>query len=1298
MNHIFCEFPEKSLARLQKIYQAYEESPKGMLDLVNNTVSHCKGCFDVYLKCCPEWWFERQRLCLNFTPEKIYDWAQLLDNEIFTEYKTCVTLESAYTGFKAIVFLTLEKIKSAQLWSKVKLESITVGKREIGFLLGNKVERGQSWAKAIHDLLAKIPEEYHAGLLDALFELYTADRKSSGDITDLRIDIAKCLDQFWKCHGESLPQQPAMARMVCQDLIKNRQVELAYNNAFIAKFKVLDLNKLFAAVTKFNQNTFGMLVKSIQHVAMTSHLANGALEYLEMHPQFQCTRNDMDMSLLLRRLVQHITRNPYCLTDTMSVRLSKIDFRGLGNNAQWLPYISLFFNIRIGKTAISTAKASLLQQIIEGVEVDFAAYKQDVVADFIRDVKSFTSDRSSTESIAERLSLSLRLNCANACMFLMEFEATNAIARNVIHNLVLEDGGLVELLQIINGIDPALVSLVSHQASKSINRISLIATIKSWMAGQSGNAVAKKPNLTPRVPKVIIKKSNPPGLVPPSYGANKGPQPDVKEAAKSEQNFVQLKRRVAEIMQCNQDREVIIFDRGVAKDGPSPVKDIPHRSKPPVLIDDSDQDEDVVIQKEYVPAAKETPSTKATEPDDTGSSMASIISKRSNAIFLGEKSPAAKDSSDVADDGFFDYVLSPFKPYPDVVRDSIPSTFNSYGEYFEIFSSLQMSETLCAIKAAISENQRVDSCRIQCLNKTFRVVVKQSQLEMHDLVYFTRDRADALRSLNGENMEGFFGVVSSVSSGRSATLPGDLAEIRLPSNFRLPTGWKVEPNEVIFYRFCGNTVTYYREYVALRSIKSSSLLKYILRPSFIRDSYKGDTDWDTKRLCYVNKSSQLSYSGPSDGVSADDKVREYLTLRCKLNASQMEAVCKACYARECFSLIQGPPGTGKTTTIISLIATFLLVGATTFTDNKSISFTEGCVSPLRILVCAPSNTAVDVIVEKLAKGLTGFYGEVVPVKFVRLGVCTNPIASKYTIDYLANQSEKSRPRHSLLLEASVVCATLSSSVSDFVTLKRFDLVIIDEACQATEIGTLVPLRFNPSKVILIGDPCQLPPTVFSQKGYLYSSLFERLVCHQPAVMLTEQYRMHPAISNITSALFYNGQLRTANQTADERLTQKYSFSPLNFIDTSKGKEKLTRLKSYANLAECDACKRICQQLFWRYGQRLKIVVLTPYKGQVEMLKGDDIYSKLGVEINTIDGFQGQECDVLILSTVREHRLGFTADSRRINVAITRSKECLIVLGNKKCLLGNEMWWKILKSLEGTRKYTLGSLNDFLQRL
>ncbi|CAN6478121.1 unnamed protein product [Victoria cruziana] len=279
-------------------------------------------------------------------------------------------------------------------------------------------------------------------------------------------------------------------------------------------------------------------------------------------------------------------------------------------------------------------------------------------------------------------------------------------------------------------------------------------------------------------------------------------------------------------------------------------------------------------------------------------------------------------------------------------------------------------------------------------------------------------------------------------------------------------------------------------------------------------------------------------------------------------------------------------------------------------------------------------------------------------------------------------------------EAEIVFTTVSSSGRKLFSrlTHGFDMVVIDEAAQASEVAVLPPLSLGAARCVLVGDPQQLPATVISKAAgtLLYSrSLFERFQqAGCPTMLLSVQYRMHPQIRDFPSRYFYQGRLTDSDSVAnmaDEMYYKDPLLKPYVFFDITYGRESHRGGSvSYQNIHEAQFALRLYEHLQKTLkslsGSKATVGIITPYKLQLKCLQrefeevlkseeGKDLY------INTVDAFQGQERDVIIMSCVRasNHGVGFVADIRRMNVALTRARRALWVMGNANALMQSDDW-------------------------
>ena len=267
--------------------------------------------------------------------------------------------------------------------------------------------------------------------------------------------------------------------------------------------------------------------------------------------------------------------------------------------------------------------------------------------------------------------------------------------------------------------------------------------------------------------------------------------------------------------------------------------------------------------------------------------------------------------------------------------------------------------------------------------------------------------------------------------------------------------------------------------------------------------------------------------------------------------------------------------------------------------------------------------------------------------------------------------------------ASIIACTLCMCGSKLLSEMGIKAVVIDEASQANEADTLIPLRSAVENLTLIGDPTQLTSLVRSPAAR--AILFHRSTMARlyeggfPTMLLDTQYRMHPKIASVPSALFYDGRLKTAESTT---LKLRRHKKPVRLIDVRGAETHCKRTKSLMNKSESVAVHRLVKSLCPSLAaeaaaDQKRVVVITPYQGHKQLLE-----SMLGglCEVHTIDAFQGHEADIVVLSLVRSSSdsgkntgVGFMSDRNRINVAITRAKERLYIVCDKALFLEDPTW-------------------------
>ena len=430
--------------------------------------------------------------------------------------------------------------------------------------------------------------------------------------------------------------------------------------------------------------------------------------------------------------------------------------------------------------------------------------------------------------------------------------------------------------------------------------------------------------------------------------------------------------------------------------------------------------------------------------------------------------------------------------------------------------------------------------------------------------------------------------------------------------------------------------------------------------------------WE-KNLHNLNENGKraLKFKSNSIATRTDNKNKKVDFVNKSLDKYQKRAVERAITSND-FFLIHGPFGTGKTTTIIELILQEVKL------DHK-------------ILVTGESNTAIDNILEKLKRHEN-------KINFTRVGTWNKIRYSlrKYALDYKIkdflddkiNNDKKQEIEEKILKDSDIILTTNSSAMARSLSDIQFNIAIIDEASQATIPSVLIPIN-KADKFVLIGDHKQLPPVVLNNKAkYLKKSLFEELITkykHQSQELLI-QYRMNEILMKFPNEKFYENKLICSKKSKNyylDKVIEKYdSTSPLIFIDTSKhknNKETPSRSHSYTNDLEIGLILEIINMYLGKGIPPKDIGVIAPYAKQVMLIK-----EKTEVAVKSVDGFQGGEKDIIIISLVRSNDnkdIGFLKDLQRLNVSLTRAKKKLIIIGNRETFESDDAYNELLEFCE-----------------
>ena len=440
-----------------------------------------------------------------------------------------------------------------------------------------------------------------------------------------------------------------------------------------------------------------------------------------------------------------------------------------------------------------------------------------------------------------------------------------------------------------------------------------------------------------------------------------------------------------------------------------------------------------------------------------------------------------------------------------------------------------------------------------------------------------------------------------------------------------------------------------------------------------------------------------------------------------LNASQEKAVNQVLCAKE-VAVVHGPPGTGKTTTLVEAVY------ETLHRENQ-------------VMVSAQSNTAVDWIAEKLVdRGIpvlrignpTRVNDKMLAFTYERRFEAHSDYPELWQIrktiremtgrlrksgredrERLHNQLTKLRVRATgleiridteLFTEARVIACTLVGAASRVLERKRFSSLFIDEAAQAIEAACWIAIS-RADRVILAGDHCQLPPTIKcieAARGGLGRTLLEKVVLHKPETvsLLKIQYRMHEDIMRFPSRWFYHDELEAAPEVKDRGILD--FDTPVSWIDTSEldlQEKAVAEGTGRLNTGEAELLVRELKNYMERIGIRrileehIDFGVISPYRAQVHylrhLLKKEPFFRPCRrlITVHTVDGFQGQERDVIMISLVRANekgQIGFLRDLRRMNVAITRARMKLLILGEAVTLTRHPFYRELYEYIGGLR--------------
>lgn len=620
--------------------------------------------------------------------------------------------------------------------------------------------------------------------------------------------------------------------------------------------------------------------------------------------------------------------------------------------------------------------------------------------------------------------------------------------------------------------------------------------------------------------------------------------------------------------------------------------------------------------------------------------------------------------------------------YGNVPLVKVPLHFDNYNTYHSVIWPLLMLELWQFVYQTTfnkeeqrtpvivdMEHERVTDCinSFDCVYKMPTKDVGMMPIKQDDLCLLE------LRLKDVDNVYGLtcFGHIKSVTrphSGNSIHFTVVTKKLDKPIMLRQ-----------VVLKVIANISCFLRHFKTLKSLKYSPLCQYVLDPV------------------------KLSSLTPIQSRS----VRFTPSLNAIQKRIASEASELALDKKPGFYLIKGPPGTGKSSVIVSTVLEILYKA-----KGQGIS--------PHLLITAPSNAAIDALILKLNKARCELQDcERKMIRIVRIGPETsiNELVNRFTLKFQSQKTliinknlrkeygevenrvdmttflkkklghqyyyEHKITEERVLLGANLICTTLSSCMSYILqqTSRRnqlkFTACIVDEATQCTEMECLLPVQLNVDKFILVGDPQQLPAVVCNKEALqhgldksLFSRMFHNFEANDssnrvsfPVQMLCDQYRMKPEICDYPNRTFYNGKLNSFPKCFNPIQPQICPYLVFNLSHTSSDRS------DYVNINEVHLLCKILETLKMHIKSNCpySIGIITPYKAQkeliIKLIADVKMHPNVKMTVNTVDSFQGMENDIIIISCVRYSSNCFLANEQRLNVALTRAKQALYIIGN-----------------------------------
>ncbi|XP_039566687.1 protein ZGRF1 isoform X4 [Passer montanus] len=595
-----------------------------------------------------------------------------------------------------------------------------------------------------------------------------------------------------------------------------------------------------------------------------------------------------------------------------------------------------------------------------------------------------------------------------------------------------------------------------------------------------------------------------------------------------------------------------------------------------------------------------------------------------------------------------------------------------------------------------------------------KLYLKLSRKE-HSSLYSKDDIWVVSKTLNFDPMDTF--IASSAFFGPSSNNEIEL----LPLKGYSPSNWR--SNMCVHALLVCNASS---ELASLRNMEEHfnpstlPLIPYLLKMNF-------NSENATKRVNkrkFTPPALSVKCSVTSGPVSSEVAVgvAEEMIQRFSLNTDQAAALVHVAQMMACetptagqehqscpITIIRGVFGAGKSY-LLSVVILFLVQ---LFESSEA---TEGPRAvPWKLLIASSTNVAVDRIllglldlgfedfirvgsIRKITKAIlphslhagSGNENEQLKELLALLKEDLTPAEKIYVRKSI--EQHKLGTNKTILQQVKVVGVTCAACPFPCLNALRFPVVVLDECSQMTEPASLLPIaRFQCEKLVLVGDPKQLPPTIQGSESVheqgLEQTLFDRLCLmgHSP-ILLRTQYRCHPALSAIANELFYHGHLIDGISEGDR--APLLEWLPTLCFYSVHGVEQIERDNSFYNMAEAHFTVKLIQSLIASGIEGADIGVITLYKSQMykiqNLLSGvhSEAFEVKPVQVSTVDAFQGAEREIIVLSCVRTRHFGFIDSEKRMNVALTRAKRHLLIVGSLPCLSRNRLWGRVIHHCRG----------------